>query len=268
MEHDTSNYRLSTPHGCVAQLCALCRDPIALDPGVYTAAQIDQRIADHKAVCWKRPIAVGDYVRWESGLTPARWVEGELMDIPSPDKYGIRVADKSDWEPKWPDERGWHMFNTKRGAIIRRIPRPEAAHTTPTAERRVFPRGADRSRPCGTCARYWGDHYGVACEQPYMAGYESGPVCAPGCPCGAHATALVDGLDREACLARWMENRLFSEGVTAPPNAMTRMQRDVGRALWLERYGAARSAELRAKVAADRRAERNRVTYSELDAED
>lgn len=246
----------------IIQSCALCATLIDLShctPDTY-----ETTMEAHHAVCSKRPIEVGDYVRWESGQTPGRWVEGELMDIPNPDKYGIRIADKSDWEPMWPDERGWHKFNTKRGATIRRIPRPEAQAPV----RRVFPIGADRTKPCATCSRSWGDHFGVACDLPRMEDYESGPVCAPGCPCGAHAPALVDGVDREVCLARWMENRLFSEGGSPPPNAMTRMQRDVGRAMWLERYGIARSAELRAKVAAGREAERCRVTYSELDAED
>lgn len=106
--------------------------------------------------------------------------------------------------------------------------------------------------PCGSCPTY-----------------PPTPVSEPILP----RSALIDGLDREVCLARWMENRLAVEGrhhasPGTPPNTMTRMQRDVGRALWLERYGAQRGAELRAKVAADREAERCRVTYCEVDCDD
>lgn len=222
MEYDTSNYRLSTPNGCVAQLCALCGYPLALDPGVYTAAQVDQRIAAHHAVCSKRPIAPGDYVRLDvSGAQFVdAWQEGTVEELDSLGYAAVRLQNAG---PEMASEIG----NVRRLWVksLRRIPRPAAV-----------------------------------------------PTCAPSCQCGAHVAAppgaLIDGIDREACLARWMENRLAVEGGAAPANAMTRMQIDVGRALWLERYGAQRAAELRAKVEAGREAERNRVTYSELDAED
>lgn len=118
------------------------------------------------------------------------------------------------------------------------------------------------------------------------------PTCGPGCQCGAHETAetrieqtvhpatkeagryseppapaLVDGLTREQCSTRWLENRLAVEGGAAPPNVMTRMQRDVGRAMWLAGPGAKRSAELRDRVSADREAERNRVRVDVQDVE-
>ena len=277
MEHDTSNYKLSAPHGCCAHLCALCRETIALDPGVYTAAQIDQRIADHHAICPKRPIHVGDYVRWEYGpaghfAMPTNWVEGEVMRA---DRYVADIrADRCGMGHRVGKVNEFGI-SAECGSTIRRIPRPaEAQAAVP-----VFPAGADRSQPCPTCSKGWGEHYGIACS--YFD--RRRPCGACGDPLGDHlktagchgpapviavppATALVDGIDREQCLARWMENRLAVEG-GAPPHAMTRMQRDVGRALWLERFGAERAAELRAKIAAGREAERNRVRVEVQDVD-
>lgn len=296
-----------------ATKCALCNEPLNMidDDDLYEFAA-----KRHHAVCPKRPIEVGDYVRWESGLTPGRWVEGELMDIPSPVKYGIRVADKSDWQPMYPDERGWHLFNTERGAIIRRIPRPAEAQAirvgdlvrwrpTPgspwdgmtidgiaesVAESVEGTRRLTVLRVTAVCRGTSLGDRGFAlgslvdvtmapgrvevlnAPNPDPIPARPGPVCAAGCQCGAHAPpasapALVDGIDREACLTRWMENRLAVEGGALPPNAMTRMQRDVGRAMWLQRYGAARSAELRGKVAAGREADRCRVRVDVQDVE-
>ena len=58
---------------------------------------------------------------------------------------------------------------------------------------------------------------------------------------------------------RRISRSLAVEGGAAPPNVLTRMQVDVGRELWLQWFGAKRSAELRERVAADREAERCRV---------
>lgn len=345
--------------------CALCDEVIACDmklvESYVTATEA------HHAVCSKRPIEVGDHVRWEY---PARgtWAEGDVTAwMPKHHAEGavydcvtIRVAAHCGSWPNCGDDPvvtgREHRFGceARDGIVVRRIPRPAAAQATirtafgdikitadptlkpgemrverpkvgdriplETGARRVFPRGADRSKPCPTCTRPLGEHFGVACSMPRMEGYQTGPVCAPVCQCGAHAVpkyrpvvvdkaameramkdeklmqrvqeeaekriqwlvtggtkvhtlespapALVDGLDREVCLARWMENRLAVETRCAPPNAMTRMQRDVGREMWLQRFGVARSVELRGMVDADRAAERNRVTYCEVDCDD
>lgn len=87
-------------------------------------------------------------------------------------------------------------------------------------------------------------------------------LCSP-----PSAPALVDGLTRDACLTRWLENRRSVERGVAPPHVMTRMQRDVGRLRWLQTFGAAQAAELRMMVLADREAERNQVRVEVQDVE-
>lgn len=126
MKHDTSKYRLYTPVGCVAHLCALCREAISLDPGVYTAAQIDQRIADHHMVCPKRPIEVGDYVRLDVlGVQfVGAWQEGTVEEF---DPLGYAAIRLQKAGPDMVSEIG----NVRRLWVksLRRIPRPAEPQT-------------------------------------------------------------------------------------------------------------------------------------------
>ena len=206
MEDDACNYKLKAPHGCVAHLCALCREPIALDPGVYTAAQIDQRIADHHPVCPARPIEVGDPIEWRRD----DWlVVGDLVAHPwRPGGKAICLSRECHGMPKG------RVFTIapEHEAHIRRIPRPEQSR-----------------------------------------GGQQDPVSA-----APRDPVLIGGLTPDQCLSHWMENRLFIEGLhfmATLPNALTPEQVAVGRALWLARFGAQRSAELRAKVTASREAD-------------
>lgn len=70
--------------------CPLCESPFHLDDDSTFDGGADltreQEVARHHAVCPKRPIEVGDYVRWEYGLLgyfahPDNWAEGEVMGI-------------------------------------------------------------------------------------------------------------------------------------------------------------------------------------------
>lgn len=265
-------------------------------------------------------IGVDDYVEWRPDGSPSRAAGRVLAKSQTTAIVWIREVSKT-----WTAFEACPIVGDTRSvplSDLRRVPYPEAnvqrvdsgaraamkaasriaavvdaarqGHIkgeVQATDRRVFPRGADRTKPCPTCTRPWGEHFGVACESPRMEGYEIGPVCTPECQCGAHAVpskpaqwiatsgtkvhtlewspapALVDGIDREVCLARWMENRMAVEGGAAAPNVMTRMQRDVARSLWMQRFGAKRSAELRELVAADREAERCRVRVDIQDVE-
>lgn len=218
----------------VKQSCALCSEPVDIShctPDTYPAT-----MAAHHAVCPKRPIAVGDYVRWDGqmddGSNCKRWAEGEVVGFKL-DKTQVRIARSSD---KWFAAEPYFT-----GPVLRRISRPAAAQATVLMV-----------STCDVCCIPGATAETGRCNHGYL--YRS-VVREPAPP----APALVDGLTREQCLERWMENRLAVEGGARPPNKMNRMQRDVGRTMWLAGPGAKRSAELRDLVAADREAERNRV---------
>lgn len=114
--------------------CAHCDFPVL--NGNESPIAADMKIAAHHAVCPKRPVEVGDWVRWEFHRFGA-WCEGELESVSDHlfwVRYGVRVSVCS-------DEKPWTNFpKLKRGAVtyygvgpgdpdssIRRIPRPGEA---------------------------------------------------------------------------------------------------------------------------------------------
>lgn len=235
-------------------------------------------------------IGVDDYVEWRPDGSPLRAAGQVLAKSQTTAVVRIREVSKT-----WTAFEACPIVGDTRSvplSDLRRVPYPEAnvqrvdsgaraamkaasriaavvdaarqGHIKVEAQAPVFPAGAED--PPDEMKVVNPDAFGTAAR----LGLKHGPngsgrrgPCDPDCrKCAAErasAPALVDGIDREVCLARWFENRMAVEGGVAPPNVLTRMQVDVARALWMQRFGAKRSAELRELVAADREAERCRV---------
>lgn len=227
--------------------CEHCGDDLSQYLPYLSIERID---AAHRIPCPTRPIEVGDYVRWESGTTIGRWVEGELMDLPGQDRYGIRVIRKADFEPRFPDARGWHLFNTLRGGTICRIPRPAEAQATARhgaccahpLERHAYNGCAD----CGCCIR-WSEHPDRDLDKSDSA--QIARMHSTGLP----APVFVDGLTPAQCLA---EYSLRQKGIDRQYR-LTPAQLATAREEW--------SAALHAKRDASDEAERCRVTYCEVE---
>lgn len=236
----------STPRtpATVAHRCALCSE--VLSHGDLTPNGADAVTAAHHAVCPARPIEVGETVR----IVRTTWdamhgIHGTVIAI---DRHEASMP----YMVRADDGRGlhdWWCFE------VERIPRPAEAQAP-------VPHGYVEHRCQGSLAN------GEQCPRRTTAtNVRIDEWQCPDCvargivvrAAPAPAPTLVDGLDREVCLARWMENRLAIESGAPPPNALTPEQVATGRAMWLQRFGAQRSDALRAKVTADREAERCRV---------
>jgi hypothetical protein len=64
----------------VATRCPWCSVMLVHDAAVYTETQSEQRFADHRKVCKRRPVEVGDYVRYDcEGRGLKTWAEGEVL---------------------------------------------------------------------------------------------------------------------------------------------------------------------------------------------
>lgn len=231
-----------------------------------------------------RPIAVGDDVEWSRVGRDLRII-GRLVEMAG-DRSHIHIEVREQ-HGKWPYEM---VGNRQRcdgplhkTVALRRIPRPAEAQTMVydcTACGRTDATTAD------VCVRCHGSSWTAprpaktVVEQAQARAAAQRPTGGVGLrrdPSHVEdaiikeryaeppAPALVDGLPIEVCAARWWENRFAVEGGAAPPNVLTPAQLTAGRAAWLAGPGAYRSAALRAKVAASAEAERNRVTYCELD---
>lgn len=277
----------------VAHRCALCNE--AIDP--RPDHLLDQRIAAHHAVCPARPVAVGDYVRWERRRNPEMWIEGELVAI-GPQRKSVYIDAKTDCG-RWPVPlRGRTRCDGPHyqdSTTIRRIPRPAEAQAIAVDDYVEWRPDGYQSRAIGmvlaksqTAAVIW-----IREVSKTWTAYEARPIeghtrsvplsdlrrlpqppatpatCAPGCHCDAHAPppapALVDGITPAECSARWDAGRAAVEDSTSPALPMTPAQIACAK----ERYHAYESVGwsrlLDAKVAASREAERNRVTYCEVE---
>lgn len=116
----------------VNQKRALCSTTIDLShctPDTY-----EQTMADHHAVCERRPVEVGDPVRWEYGsgphVDPRNWVEGHLTATARDQLVRIDVS-LCDLGTRVGREMGFGLH----GSVLCRIPRPGAGE--PTREVRV-----------------------------------------------------------------------------------------------------------------------------------
>lgn len=263
--------------------CALCSEVVV--PGVAPEfARYLTMIAAHHAVCPRRPIEVGDTVEIRycnisrlngrvgtvveidaaDPVVPFRvtvdeadrfgWWCRAVERIPRPDHVqAIKVGDYVRWESPVIPDRSW-----VEGEVVAiddwiriSVDRAGSAIQTALGEVGGYGRSAIRHIPRpGQCGAHDTAATRIKHEEKLVSERYSEPP----------APALIDGITRDACLARWMENRLAVEGGAAPPSAMTRMQRDVGRTMWQQTYGAARSAELDARVAADAADRQVRVT--------
>lgn len=273
-----------------------------------TASEANYHAAAHHTVCPKRPIEVGDLVEWDNKYNERwhaadpRWFRG-VVDGTYHGGCSVRIESGSEHYSAGGRVPYCNVEN------IRRIPRPaEAQAAVPTCcgqTMRTTGMGATPALPaylCATCERYeqggirtagpyWrrdpagGSQWAVASER---AQYEHGrrneqpPPCAPGCQCGAHATAatrierrdevikeryteppapaLVDGLTRAQCLERFHKAQREHLHRTYASLWLTPEQLTAAREEW--------SAALRARIDASRKAERSRVTYCEVDADD
>lgn len=74
--------RIDLTTATVEHRCSLCNEVLSREDLRPEVAE--RMLADHHAVCPKRPIEVGDYVRWEYGPTgpfakPENWAEGMVV---------------------------------------------------------------------------------------------------------------------------------------------------------------------------------------------
>jgi hypothetical protein len=269
--------------------CALCG--IAIAGGRVTADEFDCLTAAHHAVCPKRPIAVGDYVRWEYGPTgpfekPENWAEGEVVRI-NPYHVDIRVERCGLSKRAGTVTTFGHGVGI--GSTIRRIPRPGASEQPVELDCYVeWKPDGSRSQAAGQVIKMDGDRATVRIREvsqmwtafeacPFsshartiplyqlrrIAWPHEGPVPVPvDQPRGGRhdpAPVAVPATAEDLCLVQWMENRVAVEGGAPPPNPMTPQQIAIARAAWQAQYGAQRSAELRLRVERRAAAEANPV---------
>lgn len=215
-----------------------------------------------------RPIEVGDYVRWEYGpggpfTSPANWAEGEVARI---DRFHVDICVACCGLGKRTGTVTTFGIGPGIGpgitSILRRIPPPAEAQATATLK--------VRSKRWVHCLHV--SDSGIQCrastEDPSVKiGWmcpDHVPVPQPAPP----APALVHGLTREQCLERWLVNRSereYPSGCKRPVYDLTQAQIVVGRHAYRTAAREEWSAELRAKVTAAREAERNLVTYCEVE---
>jgi hypothetical protein len=101
--------------------CALCG--VAVAGGQHSLRLIDRLLADHRAVCEKRPVEIGDYVRWENKQA-GRWAEGGVVQIAG-DLFWISVDRcTAGWTPLAAREDGARPFGVRYAADVRHIPHP------------------------------------------------------------------------------------------------------------------------------------------------
>jgi hypothetical protein len=129
------------PGAVVAHRCALCNLVLCHDDSSVNAA-----IVVHRPVCERRPVEVGDYVRWEY---QGNWLEGELLkhETIRHGTYATIQTDATRTSLHMSDP-GPHpqVVGTHGTAMLRRIPRPGAGE-----QAKRNPKVGDRVR----IARCW-----------------------------------------------------------------------------------------------------------------
>ena len=134
-------------------------------------------LSQHREVCPKRPLEVGDYVRWDGqmpdGSAPTdepepRWIEGDILEFDR-NATRVRVMARSDEQ----FAESVYLF----GNVLRRIPRP-------VAEVKAIHERSDGNL-------YYGDM--KVTDGPF--------VSRPETP--SQATVTYDGLTAEQCLERF-----------------------------------------------------------------
>jgi len=255
---------LVTADGSQAKItCARCSHLFNSGPAPLTSEGIEAEVATHQERCF----VVGDWVRWEHN---GDWLEGELRGLSSKRQVASVKISKA--------RRAMEVGSTMEmlSCNVLRIPRPgqEVA-----------------SGPLFRCQGY---RDGKQCEA------RSGPPAAFGYLCPEHdapidgdhahfsyplsiddpiqqpAPTLYDGLTAEQCYARFRLRmagsdrvihdadlpigKTVAEELIAGRMSLTAAQLAAARTLW--------SAQLRAKIAASREAERLTVSCEVQDVED
>lgn len=205
---------------------------------------------------------VGDYVRWEFPRRD-RFAEGEVTAVDGK-RFTIRITacTSEPWGLSCPDPAPGreHTFHVARDAwnneatSIRRIPRRAEAQATVPVDRiehhcqGTLATGAQCPRRTTATNVRIGEWMCPDCVAREVAARAAPPTPL--------APVLVDGLTRERCLERYRDNMQRADN--SLPWPLTPAQQVAAREEW--------SAALRAKVAATREAERNRVRVTpELD---
>lgn len=191
-----------------------------------------------------RPIAIGDYVRWEYKDVD-KWAEGEVRG--QADRLvSIMIDTCSDgrWEVshgKQPTVGAVHVFGLFGSANVRRIPRPESVRV-------IHCQGYSNGKQCKATTRDPAAITGWRCPEHDVSwcGYFGRSSSTHERPVGTLAK-LYDGLTAEQCLERfqrWMQDK--------PINGVRHRTREGGnRALTSVQLAAARelwSMQLRAKL--------------------
>lgn len=233
--------------------CAFCR--VAVAGGQHPAHLIDALLADHRAVCERRPVEIGDYVRWDGqmddGSNSERWAEGEVVrfvETSEGRKIQVRLTSRSD--------KGFSERPFFTGPVLRRIPRPGAGERTRGAQHAPAPPqfiAPPPLHPETIAALERLKERAYACLGVPQG---SPPRCACGDDHPPGKPAQTDPLDVK--YDRFTLRDLLVKDATLREDRPTMLrlpltpaQRAAVSAHW--------SAQLRAKVAASREAERNRV---------
>ena len=180
---------------------------------------------------------VGDWVRWDNPNNHYGdiWIEGELLSLGSSISIArIRASSGTLTQPGQSIDVGLYC------APLRRIPRPGQDVEQPTLSARLGhlkhgPSGSGLAGPCDAHCRK------CAVEQAANA---------------ANDPTLYDGLSDAICYQRWKSNRHQVENGAPLLFSLTPAQVAVAKHAWSREFGASLSAQLRAKIAASREAER------------
>lgn len=226
--------------------CEHCGDDLSQYLPYLSIERID---AAHRIPCPKRPIEIGDYVRYTSPISAKVWADGEVVGP-------AKTAQHAGWLCVRVTSACEQMFD-KIGLnwdfgpeALRRIPRPAEAQATARhgaccahpLERHAYNGCAD----CGCCIR-WSEHPDRDLDKSDSA--QIARMHSTGLP----APVFVDGLTPAQCLA---EYSLRQKGIDRQYR-LTPAQLATAREEW--------SAALHAKRDASDEAERCRVTYCEVE---